>query len=86
MSRFERVVETACSNPATEASDPISPTHYARYKIEPITFIMENKLPYAVGNVVKYVCRFDAKNGLEDLKKAKRYVEYLIEEAERGAG
>jgi Protein of unknwon function (DUF3310). len=56
----------------------VLPNHYARFKIEPITFICENKLDFFQGNIVKYVCRHDAKNGVEDLKKAKRYLEMYI--------
>lgn len=58
----------------------VSPNHYARWVIEPITFIMKNKIGYAVGNVIKYVLRYDAKNGLEDLKKARRYIDMIIED------
>lgn len=65
------------------ASDPVHlPHHYARFKIEPIRFIMENNLPFEVGNVVKYVVRADAKNGIEDLKKARRYLDMMIAKAE----
>jgi Protein of unknwon function (DUF3310) len=56
----------------------VLPNHYARFKIEPVAFICENKLDFFQGNVVKYVCRHDAKNGIEDLKKAKRYIEMYI--------
>jgi hypothetical protein len=66
---------------APAEADPVAnPAHYTRYAIEPITFIMRNKLPFAVGNVVKYVLRYDAKNGIEDLKKARRYIDLLIEQ------
>lgn len=58
------------------------PHHYARFAIEPIYFIMENELTYPVGNIIKYVCRHDAKNGVEDLKKARRYLDMMIKEAE----
>lgn len=34
------------------------------------------------GNVLKYMCRWKKKNGLEDLKKAKWYLEHLIKEVE----
>ena len=34
-------------------------------------------------NVIKYICRWKKKDGLRDLKKAKEYVEYLIEEVEK---
>ena len=30
------------------------------------------------GNIIKYICRWKHKNGLEDLKKAKWYLEHLI--------
>lgn len=60
----------------------VSPDHYERWKIEPITFIMENELPFAVGNVIKYVMRAPYKNGVEDLEKAKRYIDFLINQAE----
>ena len=35
------------------------------------------------GNVIKYICRWHTKNGIEDLKKAKWYLEHLILEAEK---
>lgn len=35
------------------------------------------------GNVIKYICRWKGKNGLEDLKKAKWYLEHLIEHVEK---
>lgn len=68
---------------ALETGDVIHrPSHYTRFKIEPIRFIVENRLPFMTGNVVKYVCRHDAKNGIEDLKKARRYLDMMIKEAE----
>ena len=64
-------------------SDPVErPLHYTRFPIEPIYFIMKNELPFAIGNVIKYVCRHDAKNGVEDLKKARRYLDMLIKQKE----
>ena len=60
--------------------DGVSPEHYARWAFEPITFIMANNIPYAVGNVIKYVMRYDSKDGLKDLKKAQRYIDMLIEQ------
>ena len=40
--------------------------------IEPIDFIIANKLNFCEGNVVKYISRWRLKNGVEDLKKAKQ--------------
>lgn len=67
----------------TADSDPVyRPNHYARYAIEPIHFIMMNELPFWMGNVIKYVVRADAKNGIEDLKKARRYLDMQIKRIE----
>ena len=52
------------------------------FKIEPFNLIHENGLGFAEGNIIKYVCRWREKNGVEDLKKAIRYIELLIEGAE----
>ena len=49
------------------------PNHYARFEIEPIYFIGQNQLNFFQGNVIKYILRHDAKNGIEDIKKAQRY-------------
>ena len=56
-----------------------SPAHYSRWKIEPVSFIMANKLAYAEGNVIKYVMRHDAKDGVKDIDKAIRYLEMIKE-------
>lgn len=58
--------------------DAVSPYHYDRFKIQPIEFIRANGLSYDQGNVVKYVCRHDAKNGKEDLLKAINYLHGMI--------
>lgn len=70
---------TGAFAPLPKAYEVITtPHHYSRFAIEPIRFICENKLDWFQGNVVKYVCRHDAKNGIEDLKKAARYLEMYI--------
>lgn len=53
----------------------VLPGHYARYRIEPINFIVENELDFCRGNAVKYILRCDAKDGEQDLDKAIRYME-----------
>ena len=64
---------------ASIRSSRISPEHYKQFEIEPFDFIHKNGLGFAEGNVIKYVCRWREKNGVEDLKKAIRYIELLIE-------
>jgi len=50
--------------------------------IEPIDLIKANgdMEPYCKSNIIKYVSRYQAKNGLEDLQKAKVYLDWLITE------
>jgi hypothetical protein len=56
----------------------IDPEHY-HFEIEPWDFIQANKLDFAQGNVIKYICRYKNKNGIQDLKKAKQYIDMLID-------
>jgi hypothetical protein len=64
--------------------DPVNhPKHYTSGKIEVADFIADQKLNFFEGNVVKYVARHKHKNGLEDLKKARWYLDYLIKEGEK---
>ena len=65
-------------------SDAINPTHYNELKPEPITVIQGWNLNFCLGNAIKYVARAGRKgDDLEDLKKAKRYLEFEIEARER---
>jgi len=59
--------------------DVKTPPHYTQWDIEPIEFIMKNTIPYAEANVIKYICRYKKKGGVVDLKKAKQYIDILIE-------
>jgi len=56
------------------------PSHYTQGKIEVLDFILDQDLPYLAGNIVKYICRYRYKNGVEDLQKAEFYLKRLIEE------
>lgn len=58
------------------------PPHYARWAMEPIEFIAINDLPWWLANVVKYTMRFDAKDGLRDLYKARSYLDMKIRHVE----
>lgn len=59
------------------------PAHYSRFAIDPATYAILHNLPFAVGNVIKYVMRWDAKDGIQDLKKARRYLDMMIDMEER---
>jgi hypothetical protein len=54
-------------------------SHYKDMAIQPVEFILRNGIGFAEGNVIKYVSRWRAKGGVEDLKKARHYLDLLIE-------
>lgn len=58
------------------------PDHYTRLKPEPTDVIVAWELPWRVANVVKYCARYRFKNGVEDLKKARHYLDMEIEAME----
>ena len=53
--------------------------HYKKYKIQPSRFINDNKILFAEGNAIKYICRHQDKGGKQDLLKAIHYIEMIIE-------
>lgn len=55
------------------------PPHYTR-GIECWDYVVSQGLGFLEGNVIKYVTRYRHKNGLEDLLKARQYLERLIQE------
>jgi hypothetical protein len=57
----------------------IGGTHYKKMKIQPSRFVIENKLPFPEGNVIKYICRHPYKVGKQDLEKAKHFIDMIIE-------
>jgi hypothetical protein len=60
----------------------MTPEHYDM-EIQPITYIMANGLGFCEGNIVKYVSRYKGKGGIEDLKKARHYLDMLIDSIEK---
>tara|TARA_Y100000114_G_scaffold130967_1_gene128974 strand:- start:413 stop:652 length:240 start_codon:yes stop_codon:yes gene_type:complete len=52
--------------------------HYKNFPIQPYEFISKNNLSFFQGCVVKYVCRYLQKNGIEDLEKIKHYCDLEI--------
>ena len=53
--------------------------HYSKMKIQPAEFINKNKMLFAEGNAIKYICRHINKGGEQDLEKAKHYIDMIIE-------
>lgn len=57
--------------------------HYKALKIQPIEYIHANGIPFPEGSVIKYVTRWRQKNGIADLRKARHFLDLLIELEER---
>lgn len=74
--------DSAAVDAFMQPDNVMHPAHYARWKMEPIEFIALNNLPWWLANVIKYTMRFDAKDGLQDLYKARSYLEMKIREVE----
>ena len=57
----------------------IKGNHYQKYKIQPSKFVVENKLLFPEGSVIKYIIRHQDKGGKDDLLKAIHFIEMIIE-------
>ena len=58
----------------------ISPDYYQKGNIEVTDFIIDQSMSFLEGNVVKYLARYKEKSGIEDLRKARWYIDKLIDE------
>ena len=63
----------------TALDTQIGGEHYKKYAIQPVEFITKNKLGFLEGCVIKRICRYEDKNGREDLEKIKHEIDLLIE-------
>lgn len=68
----------ACFADDSAKSKQVAGSHYQR-NIQPWDIISEWELDFWEGNVLKYLLRWKHKDGVQDLQKAKHYLEYLIE-------
>lgn len=53
--------------------------HYKGMRIQPVEYCHANGIPFAEGCVIKYVSRWRDKGGVDDLKKARHFLDLLIE-------
>ena len=63
----------------TALDTQVAGNHYRNLAIQPVEFIVKNKIPFIEGNVIKYVVRHRAKNGAQDIRKAIHFLELLLE-------
>lgn len=66
-------------------AEQVGGEHYKTMAIQPVEFILANGIHFVEGNVIKYVARWRKKNGVDDLKKARHFLDMLIEHEERKA-
>jgi len=59
--------------------------HYKNMAIQPIEYIFANGLGFCEGNILKYLSRWRDKGGVEDLRKARHYLDLLIEHETKDA-
>jgi hypothetical protein len=65
--------------PESPREAQVGGNHYKDMVIQPIEYIAVNGLSFLQGSVVKYVSRYKAKGGLQDLEKAKHCIDLMIE-------
>ena len=53
--------------------------HYKDLVIQPVEYIHKNRIGFCEGSVIKYITRWRDKGGIQDLKKAKHFIDLLIE-------
>ena len=76
----------------SESNSVVHPSHYNRTSVEVIDTLRgmmtdDEYRGFLIGNVVKYISRYSLKNGIEDIKKAKYYLNLLekdLEESNNG--
>lgn len=76
--KLEYKPEEVAFKPAAIARQ-VGGSHYTTLEIQPWEVIERNGMGFFDGNAVKYLMRYKAKGGVEDLKKAQHYLEKLIE-------
>ena len=62
--------------------EQVGGTHYREMAFQPWDVVLSWGLGYLDGNVVKYIARWRKKGGIEDLKKARHFLDKLIEQEE----
>lgn len=63
--------------------DQVGGRHYMSKPIQPVQYIHANDIGFFEGNVIKYVTRWKDKGGLDDLRKARHYIDLLLELEDR---
>ena len=94
---YKELYQAACENTETKCCDKWSdvdmvnhPSHYTQGGIECIDALKAATVSktgieaVCTANAIKYLWRYEEKNGIEDVKKARWYIDRLIKELENG--
>ena len=80
LNRVTELRDDATSGPEDQPlAVQVGGSHYKKLKFQPIEYIHANNIPFMEGNAIKYLTRWRDKGGIEDLKKARHYIDLLIE-------
>lgn len=63
----------------TPLETQIGGTHYKSKGIQPVEYCMANDIGFMEGSVIKYVTRWKDKGGVQDLMKARHFLDMLID-------
>jgi photosystem II stability/assembly factor-like uncharacterized protein len=75
----------AVTQSGTPLDTQVGGDHYSSMSIQPVQYIVANELGFCEGNAIKYLSRWKSKGGVEDLQKAKHFIDMLIEQVEHRA-
>jgi hypothetical protein len=76
-------VTTGTDSPSPAPNtEQVGGEHYRKLAIQPWDFVIANKLDYFQGSIIKYITRWRDKNGVEDLYKARHFLNKYIQEEE----
>jgi hypothetical protein len=67
-------------------NEQVGGSHYKDMPIQPAEYIHKNGIGFIEGSIIKYVSRWKKKDGLRDLKKARHFLDLLIEMTEERGG
>ena len=77
---FDREFDAKLAAQQNARSVQIGGDHYKKYAIQPFNFITANNVPWAEASAIVYLLRWRDKNGVQDLRKARHFIDMLIEQ------
>ena len=71
--------QTVCTSYKKPSESQVAGSHYKDMPIQPMEYCYKNKFSYPQANAIKYISRYNFKNGKEDLLKAIHCIQMLME-------